>query len=149
MVRHSGDSTVELCDLHEWKRAYCCISTHRRWYSNSIESCKTAAIIEASILHPLRHLHIWPQATDHLILKSDEVGQSFPDRARVGHLFKVGWAYRMTEEPLCEPWIFLAFLEMASCELWVRGKVEATFLAFHADDKREGRIVEKDLHGPG
>ena len=50
----------------------------------------------------------------------------------------------MSEEPLCEPWIYLAFL------LWVRGKVEGTFLAFHAaEDKKESRIVDKDLHGPG
>ena len=53
----------------------------------------------------------------------------------------------MTEEPLCEPWIYLAFL------LWVRGKVEGAFLAFlafhAADDKKESRIVDKDLHGPG
>ena len=50
----------------------------------------------------------------------------------------------MTEEPLCEPGIYLAFL------LWVRGKVEGTFLTFHAaDDKKESRIVGKDLHGLG
>lgn len=50
----------------------------------------------------------------------------------------------MTEAPLCEPWIYLAFL------LWVRGKVEGTFLAFHvvAEDKKESRIVDKDLRGP-
>ena len=55
----------------------------------------------------------------------------------------------MTEEPLSEPWICLAFLKMASYELWVRGKVEGTSLTFHADSKKEGRIVVKDLHGPG
>lgn len=54
----------------------------------------------------------------------------------------------MTEQPLCESGIYLTLLDMASCELWVRGKVEGTFLTFHADVKKESRIVGKDLHGP-
>ena len=54
----------------------------------------------------------------------------------------------MTVQPLCESGILLTLLEMASCELWARGKVEGTFLTFHADVKKESRIVEKDLHGP-
>ena len=54
----------------------------------------------------------------------------------------------MTEEPLSEPWICLAFLKMASYELWVRGKVEGTSLTFHADSKKEGRIVVKGSSRP-
>lgn len=44
-----------------------------------------------------------------------------------------GKAYRMTEEPLCEPWIYLAFL------LWVRGKVEGTFPRLPCSRQEKGK----------
>lgn len=82
-------------------------------------------ISEVSILHPLCPLYICPQAVDHLIVKRDEMQQSFAGHAGVG-LFSRWRAYRVTEEPLCQHSIYLALLEMASYELWVREKV------FHA-----------------
>lgn len=123
MVRHSGGSTVVLCGLHEWKRAYCYMRRHRRWCSNNKHSCQSFTLFVLYISAP--------QGVDHLIVKRDEMQQSFAGHAGVG-LFSRWRAYRVTEEPLCQPSIYLALLEMASYELWVREKVEGTFLAFHA-----------------
>ena len=104
-------------------------------------------INKVSILHPLCPLYIWPQAVDHLIVKRDEMKQSFAGHAGVG-LFSRWRAYRVIEEPLCQPSIYLALLEMASYELWVREKVEGTFLAFHAHTtKRKVESLEKIFTG--
>ena len=59
----------------------------------------------------------------------------------------------MTEEPLCQPSIYLALLEMASYELWVREKVEGTFLAFHAQTTKGkvesfGKIITGQHYDP-
>lgn len=93
-------------------------------------------ISEVSILHPLCPLYICPQAVDHLIVKRDEMKESFAGHAGIG-LFSRWRAYRVTEEPLCQPSIYLALLEMASYELWVREKVEGTFHAQRTKGKVE------------
>ena len=104
-------------------------------------------ISEESILHPLCPLYICPQAVDHLIVKRDEMKQSFAGHAGDG-LFSRWRAYRVTEEPLCQHSISLALLEMASYELWVREKGGGYLRRLPCtNDKRESRIVGKIFTG--
>lgn len=63
-----------------------------------------------------------------------------------------GGAYRISEEPLCQPPMHSSVTLNGDLRVvgpWKGGNMEGTFLASHAHDKTESRVVGKSLHGPG